>query len=59
MALTGLQIAEAIKNGNFVAPLPPWVTHMRVHEENPIEIVEVGRVVSRWTPGPQFTLSDG
>jgi uncharacterized protein (TIGR00369 family) len=59
MALTGLQIVEAIKSGKFLAPMPPWAVHMRVAEENPVEIVEVGRVVSRWTPGPQFTLPDG
>jgi uncharacterized protein (TIGR00369 family) len=32
---------------------------MRVHEENFLEVVEFGRVVSRWTPGQQFTVPDG
>ncbi|MFT3726431.1 MAG: PaaI family thioesterase [Terricaulis sp.] len=59
MALTGLQIVEAFKNAQFSRPLPPWIEHMRVHEENILAIAEVGRVVSVWTPGPQFTLPDG
>lgn len=32
---------------------------MRVHEENLVETVEPGRIVSIWTPGVQFTVPDG
>lgn len=59
MTLSGLDFALAIKARRFLAPLPPWVEHMRVHEENLVEVVEVGRIVSRWTPGKQFTVPDG
>jgi uncharacterized protein (TIGR00369 family) len=59
MTLTGLELAQAIKERRFLMPLPPWVEHMRVHEENLVELVEVGRIVSRWRPGRHFTLPDG
>ncbi|MBY0563277.1 MAG: PaaI family thioesterase [Hyphomonadaceae bacterium] len=59
MSFSGLDLALAIKERRFLAPLPPWVEHMRVHEENLVEQVEVGRIVSRWTPGRQFTVPDG
>lgn len=59
MEHTGLQIAQAIKAGKFISTLPPWVEHMKVHEENLVEVVEVGRVCSVWTPGKQFTVPDG
>ena len=59
MAFSGLEFANAIKERRFPAPLPPWVEHMRVHEENLVETVEVGRIVSVWTPGKHFTVPDG
>lgn len=59
MELSGLELAKAIKSRKFVSALPPWVEHMRVHEENLVEIVEEGRICSVWTPGKQFTVPDG
>lgn len=59
MGFSGLDFANAIKAGRSPSPPPPWVVHMRVLEENPIQIVEVGRIVTAWTPGPQFSLADG
>lgn len=59
MAYSGLELAKAIQARRFAGPLPPWVEHMRVHEENLIETVESGRIVSIWTPGVQFTVPDG
>lgn len=59
MAFSGLELAKAIQSRRFIAPLPPWVEHMRVHEENLIEEVEPGRILSIWTPGIQFTVPDG
>lgn len=59
MAISGLDLANAIKAGRSPSPPPPWVKHMSVHTENLIQIVEIGRIVTAWTPGPQFSLSDG
>jgi uncharacterized protein (TIGR00369 family) len=59
MNLSGLEFVQAIAERRFPAPLPPWVEHMRVHEENLVHTVEVGRIVSTWTPGKQFSLPDG
>jgi len=59
MTFSGLDLANAIKAGRSPSPPPPWVEHMRVHIENPIQSVEVGRIVTAWTPGPQFSLGDG
>ena len=59
MAFSGLDIAIAIKERRSPLPLPPWVEHMRVHEENPIQTVELGRITTLWTPGKQFTVPDG
>lgn len=59
MALSGLEFARAIAERRFLAPLPPWVEHMRVHEENLVHTVEVGRIVSTWTPGRHFAVPDG
>ncbi|MGE0594810.1 MAG: PaaI family thioesterase [Hyphomonadaceae bacterium] len=56
--MTGFELAMAIKERRLGAP-PPWVEHMRVLEENPIQVLEVGRVVTAWRPGPQFTVRDG
>lgn len=59
MAFSGLDLANAIKERRFAGPLAPWVLHMRVHEENLIQIVEPGRILTHWTPGEHFTVSDG
>lgn len=59
MAFSGLDFAKALQAGKHPATPPPWVVHMRVIEENPIEIVEEGHIVTNWTPGPQFTMQDG
>ncbi len=59
MSLSGLEFARAIAERRFVLPLPPWVEHMRVHEENLVHTFEVGRIVSTWTPGKHFTVTDG
>lgn len=59
MAFSGLDLANAIRARRFPGPLAPWVEHMRVHEENLVEVVEVGRIVTVWTPGKQFTVADG
>lgn len=59
MAFSGMDFANAIKAGRPPFPPPPWVEHMRVHIENPIQTVEAGRIVTAWTPGAQFSLSDG
>jgi uncharacterized protein (TIGR00369 family) len=59
MAFSGLDLANAIKARRFPKPLAPWAEHMRVTEENLVEVVEAGRIVSAWTPGQQFTVSDG
>jgi acyl-coenzyme A thioesterase PaaI-like protein len=59
MAFSGLDLANAIKAGRPPLPPPPWVEHMRVHIENPIQSVEAGRIVTAWTPGPHFSLGDG
>ncbi|WP_395647554.1 PaaI family thioesterase [Terricaulis sp.] len=59
-AFDGLAFVKAIqeKRAPGGGP-PPWVAHMRVMEENLIESVEPGRLVTNWTPGPQFTVNDG
>lgn len=59
MAFSGLDLAHAIKARKNPFPLPPWVEHMRVHEENLVHTVEAGRIGSTWTPGKQFSLPDG
>jgi uncharacterized protein (TIGR00369 family) len=59
MIATGLDFARAIQERRPDMPRPPWGEHMRVHEENIIDIVEFGRVLSRWTPGKHFTVPDG
>lgn len=59
MTISGIEFVRAIKERRFPAGLPPWVEHMRVHEENLLETVESGRIVSKWTPGRQFTVPDG
>jgi acyl-coenzyme A thioesterase PaaI-like protein len=59
MAFSGLDLANAIKAGNSPFPPPPWVEHMRVIDENPIQVVEPGRIVTHWTPGKHFTVADG
>jgi uncharacterized protein (TIGR00369 family) len=59
MTFSGLDFAKALQAGKPLGAPPPWVTHMRVIEENPIESVEEGRIVTNWTPGPHFTMQDG
>jgi acyl-coenzyme A thioesterase PaaI-like protein len=59
MAFSGLDFANAIKARKNPGPLPPWVEHMRVHEENLVHTVEPGRIGSTWTPGKHFSLPDG
>jgi acyl-coenzyme A thioesterase PaaI-like protein len=59
MALSGLELARAIKERRFPMGLAPWAEHMRVHEENLVAIAEPGRIVSHWTPGRQFAVPDG
>ncbi len=59
MAYSGLELANAIKARTSPLPLPPWVEHMRVHEENLVHTVEPGRIASTWTPGRQFSVPDG
>jgi acyl-coenzyme A thioesterase PaaI-like protein len=59
MAFSGLDLANAIKAGKSPFAPAPWIEHMRVIEENPIQIVEPGRIVTHWTPGQQFTVADG
>ena len=59
MAFSGLDLANAIKARKNPLPLPPWVEHMRVHEENLVHTVEPGRIVSLWTPGQHCTVPDG
>jgi len=59
MAFSGLDLANAIKARKNPLPLPPWVEHMRVHEENLVHTVEPGRIGSTWMPGKQFSLPDG
>lgn len=59
MAFSGLDLALAIKERRSPLPLPPWIEHMRVHEENLIQTVERGRITTLWTPGKQFTVPDG
>lgn len=59
MAFSGLDLAKAIKAGASPFPPPPWVEHMRVHIENPIQSAEAGRIVTAWTPGAHFSLGDG
>lgn len=59
MAFSGLDLANAIKARRFPGPLAPWVEHMHVHEENLMQIVEAGRIVTHWTPGKHFTVQDG
>jgi uncharacterized protein (TIGR00369 family) len=59
MAFSGLDLANAIKSRKNPLPLPPWVEHMRVHEENLVHTVEAGRIGSTWTPGKHFSVPDG
>ena len=59
MAFTGLDLVKAIASGSTGMAPPPWVEHFRIREENPIESVETGRLVSIWTPGDQNTVMDG
>ncbi len=59
MTMSGLALAEAIRDRTFPTPLPPWVERMEVHKENLVDLVERGRVASIWTPGRQFTVPDG
>ncbi len=59
MTISGLDFANAIKERRFPSAPAPWAEHMRVLEENLVEVVESGRIVTAWTPGKQFTVSDG
>lgn len=59
MTMTGLEFAQAIQQRRFLTPIAPWAEHMRVVTENLVQTVGPGRIVSRWIPGAQFTVSDG